>query len=630
MFPISSYFKNITIKNFELRDVQIDMATEIDQSLEKNEHLIIEAETGVGKTLAYLLPLVLHLNHSKKKAVVITYSKALQNQILNKDLPFLKKILKDEFNITYVSMMGSNNYLCLYRLEKFETELFNDFDSSDLDDWRKKTEDGLLFEIQIPATIVSQINRDPDTCLRKKCLYYDDCFYYKAKRKALNADLVVTNHSLFFANVQAEFNIFPKGDYLIIDEAHQIEDTASKYLSIELPLYRIVRFLEDIYKTKSSFFKSYGIKDKELIALIRSLENNLKSFYNHLFSLYKVEDKLRLRTQPDIETKSFLPLFLELGKEIETISGDDSDEFSARRDNIVAKLQKIHTDFQWFLSHSNSEDVYYIEKIKNDLLLKVVPLHIAEIFENRILNEYKSVIFTSATLTVKGEFEFFKSIVSQDTQIKALQFHSIFDFKKQSRLYIPEHDFTHIDDKKMSQEILELVNLSDGSAFVLFTNYKQMNHIYTLLKQKINYPLLLQNGKNSSYILEQFKKKKNSVLFGNITFWQGVDMPGDHLRNVIITHLPFKVPSDPVIEARAEYYEKLTNNSFVHYYLPLTAITLKQGLGRLIRTHQDYGIVSILDTRIRTKFYGKILLKSLPDIPITTNKKKLEIFFQQF
>ena len=630
MFPISSYFKNITIKDFELRDVQIEMATEIDKALENSEHRIIEAETGVGKTLGYLLPIALHLNHSKRKAVVITYSKALQNQILNKDLPFLKKILKNEFNINYVSMMGSNNYLCLYRQSRFENELFNDFDSSELDDWKNQTEDGLLFEIQIPATIVSQINRDSDTCLRKQCPYYNECFYYKAKNKARNADLIVANHSLFFANVQAEFNIFPKGDYLVIDEAHQIEEAASTYLSVELSLYKILRFLEDIYKTKYSFFKSYGIKAKELISFIHSLENALTSFYNHIFSVYKVEDKLRLKAKPDIEKIDFLSLFSDLAKEIGKISGDESEEFSARQDNIVAKLNNLEKDFKLFLSHSKSEDVYFIQKTKKDLILKVVPLHIAEIFETRILKEYKSVIFTSATLTVKGEFDFFKSIVCHDSQIKALRFHSIFDFKKQSRLYIPEHDFTHIDDKKLSQEILELVNISEGSAFVLFTNYKQMNRIYNILKQKINYPLFLQKGKNSSYILEQFKQKKNSVLFGNITFWQGVDMPGAHLRNVIITHLPFKVPSDPVIEARAEYYEKLTNNSFVHYYLPLTAITLKQGLGRLIRTHQDYGIVSILDTRIRTKFYGKILLKSLPNIPITTNKKELEIFFQQF
>ena len=623
--------------NYEHRPGQIRMAQAVLDAIEANRHLCVEAGTGTGKTLAYLLPVIF----SNKRVVISTATKNLQEQLFSKDIPFLEKALGRKFPVCY--MKGRSNYLCWNKLEEIEgaAYLFSPHDPEYLrliKKWAQKTATGDRAELaELPEDILLWHHLDArrETCTGQKCRNFDACFVTKVRQQALQSDIIIVNHHLFFADLalrQGDFgSVLPDYAILIFDEAHELEDVATQYFGVMVSNYRIEELARDTDRMlaetgASSAFLSDQIsklleRSKDFFAAFQSREGRyiLRSLGSGtgirrgIHGIDTVSGSYRaLRTQLEVLRTGLKNLSVQ----------SDSIESLARR------MLELENDLAEILESDSNEHVYWCEIRGRGAFLWASPINISEIMKERLFSKVDSAILTSATLSTGGNFQFAKSRLGIE-EADELIVPSHFDFANQSILYVPKNIPEPREEgwaRQACGELETILEASKGRAFVLFTSYSQMEQVYESLKGRLRYPMLIQGEKSKSALLDLFRDTPNAVLFATSSFWQGVDVQGEQLSCVIIDKLPFSVPSDPVVAARIAQINESGGNAFYEYQIPTATILLKQGMGRLIRSKADRGILALLDKRILTKSYGRMFLRSLPPAPLTHDSKIISSF----
>lgn len=627
--PVEKTFREVLpgrIPGYEVREQQIEMALLVERGLLHEKHVLAEAGTGTGKSFAYLIPLSFAVG-GDLRAIVSTATIALQEQLLRKDIPFLEDALNIDFKAELAK--GKSNYLCLLRYQEevqnqglFEEELLGR-----LKDWVDQTLTGDRAELPFePGEAWSRVCAD-DTCLGRKCILYESCFLTKARRRLQGARVIICNHALFFTDLNLRYSsggvvsLLPEYNYLVFDEAQHLEDTARHTMSTEVSNMRLQVILNQLRKREGCHLdainKAFAINGRFFDAVSR-LENS--SSHN-------------LACTPEI-TK--------LGRELQqavknTISMFAVDLVGERENAIFKCLERYNHDLEEILDAADQEKVYWVEKSeyrkRKFITLHATPLDVSETLDRLLFtnDEIGCAVMTSATLSINGDFSYIKGNTGC-SQALEISVGSPFSYEDQCILYLPSglpnprESGYHT---KAALFIEELLNKTEGRAFVLFTSYKGMNEVYDLLKGRLSWKLLKQGDLPKNKLIQEFKDDISSVLFATASYWEGVDVPGEALSCVILVKLPFAVPDDPLTEAKIRAIERSGGNSFYSYSLPEAVIRLRQGFGRLIRSQQDRGIVAILDPRLKTRSYGRYFLEALPPCREITTLDEIEQFLHK-
>ena len=681
------------IKKFEPRKEQYKMSKYIEHCINENKKLIIEAGTGTGKTIAYLLPTLLYALENNLKLIISTNTINLQEQLINKDIPLIKKIMEKDF--TYEIVKGRGNYLCKRKLKNLNV-IESDKDTEEerkekrilksILEWDEITETGDRSELkyEIPNYIWEQVNCESDLCTQS---HSPDCYFYKARKKIGNADMLIVNHHLFFADLairneigfNTEYSILPNYDIVVFDEAHNIEDTARNYFTYEVSRHTLGRLAGNIHNRRATGANNAGALARVMVFLNESLKQEeyvkademkdevIKTLNEYYDAGNVILDKIifpfaqeltsgeikRRIDKSEIKNSQFWREITELKKEMKIKYGDFLrktvrfltfiDNFELEDENGIIfdfmryfeRMKQYNANFEFILQGDDENYVYWlnINASRANIKLYATPFDVAESLEENLFNKMNRMIFTSATLAVDNKFDYYKkSIGLQKEEKKNIEekiISSPFDYEKQMKVYIPNdtldpNDIDFLDDLEYFTE--KIIKKTEGHCFLLFTSYSSMNYMYNRLKNYFNkneYTFIKQNDYPRHEMIEIFKNSKNPVLFGTDSFWEGVDVQGEQLKSVIIVKLPFKVPNDPVTEAIIEDIRKKGKNPFNDYQVPQAVIKFKQGVGRLIRSKKDTGIITILDNRVIKKIYGKKFLKSLPKNIIEKSKDEI-------
>ncbi|MEW6557819.1 MAG: helicase C-terminal domain-containing protein [Elusimicrobiota bacterium] len=629
-------------KNYENRTQQFQMAEAVEQAICQNRHLIVEAGTGVGKTLAYLIPSVFWTTKNKKRVIISTYTKILQEQITEKDLPFLQKILPVEFN--FALCVGSENYLCIRRLKRYyQLELFDKQTTAEkILAWAKKTETGLKLELNFAVAdeLWQSICRESDLCLGKKCAHKNQCFYSKSKIKQYKSEILVANHHLFFTNIASGERVLPRYDAAVFDEAQNIEEVAADHLGLDVSNTAINYLLSRLYNPQKNTgihrLINFSKKDTEhFIDAVVAFRELSVSFFSEILTKFGNEPTIKRIYEPNIVNNILEPAILNLTKILKQARlKTDDDETQIELKRYASRLLSINSALNTIIQQEYDNYVYWVDILQKRRGLKIVlyaaPIDVAPVLKEVVFEKISIVILTSATLSVNNKFDFMKAQLGLiPEKIDELLLDSPFDYKNNVILYIPENipDPKYDDEKfnkKCSEEIEQILEITQGRAFCLFTSYQMLENVYQYLSELNRYEVFKQGKMPRWQMLDKFKKRNNAVLLGVDTFWQGVDVPGRALECVIITRLPFAVPDEPLTEAKIEFLEKQGKEPFIHYQLPQAVIMFRQGFGRLIRHKNDIGVVAVLDPRIRTRGYGQKFLNSLPDCQKVTTIQDLK------
>jgi ATP-dependent DNA helicase DinG len=618
--------------SFEFRASQLAMAELVDEAFQRHLHAIIEAGTGTGKTLAYLIPAL----RSGRRVVISTATKSLQEQLFNKDIPFIQKHFAPELKA--VLMKGRNNFLCRQKVHQMgDQALLKGIDEVDwfaqIKQWEKLTDTGDRSELTFlpdDSDLWNKIDARSDLCTGQKCPEYQRCFITTMKQKAEEADLIIVNHHLFFADLairQEEFGaILPEYSAVVFDEGHEIEDVASEYFGRRVSSYQFDVLIRDT----ENMLRMLQIEAQPLRKHLLRVRERAHSFFEKF-----PEREGRFPFGP-AERKSFLERNQEAFDELCAAVKRIETELSALQPKpeevitLARRAAELRREFTFLLESEEKSYVYWYERRGKGFILTATPIDVSQLLSERLFEQFDTVILTSATLAVGGNFDFLKQRLGiQASKEKALK--AEFDFREQALLYIPPAMPDVRDPSfpiKAAQEIIKLLEISKGRAFCLFTSYGQMKDVFERVSGRIPYPMLIQGTAPKTILLDRFRTTPNAVLFATASFWQGVDVPGTQLSCVIVDKLPFAVPSDPVVAARVKALQDDGRNAFAEYQVPEAVLALKQGFGRLIRAKTDRGILSILDNRISRMAYGRIFLESLPDYSTTQDLAEVERFME--
>ena len=647
-----------SLPTFESRPAQRQMAEAVSATLENGGVLLVEAGTGTGKTLAYLVPAIL----SGQRVLVSTGTKNLQEQIYFKDLAVLREALDVPFTATY--MKGRGNYLCLHRFESFREgartgtlQLFGESAAQIflpiIEEWSKTTETGDRAEIaDLPEDLPfwGEIAATSENCTGTECPLYTDCFVTRMRSRAAESNLVVVNHHLLCADASvrqsAYGEVIPECNYAIVDEAHQLEDVATQYFGVSVSTYRFDELARDGERVIAT--GAAGDKAPELRETLDRMKDRAHDFFRNVANNVPArtqqasENRVRVTAktlEPFYEDAALVMTALDLLEAtaalIKTPAPDlDKPQEASKIDMIglSRRAGELRDELRFILRANEPDYVYFLETRGRGLFLRAAPIDVSNILRDVLFDRMKATVLTSATLTVDGAFDYVRSRLglgkSGSTQFIKLP--PEFDYRRQAILYLPRRmpdprsiDFT----AAAAREIVGILEATRGRAFVLFTSYAAMRAIQQIAEIELPYPILVQGSAPRSILLEQFRTTPNAVLLATSSFWQGVDVMGDALSCVIIDKLPFASPGDPITAARIEAIADRGGQPFGEYQVPLAILTLLQGLGRLIRHRDDRGVLAVLDPRLQTMGYGRRFLASLPPAAVTRDIADIERFF---
>jgi ATP-dependent DNA helicase DinG len=617
---------------YEFRGSQLEMAQIADDAFQKHQHVVIEAGTGTGKTLAYLIPAI----RSGRRVVISTATKSLQEQLFQKDVPFLQKHYAP--NLKAALMKGRSNFLCREKVHQMVGQpVLKGIDEVDwfaqIKDWEKLTETGDRSELTFlpdDAELWHRIDARSDLCTGKKCAEFQNCFITAMHQRAQEADLIIVNHALFFADLairKDDFgSILPEYSAVVFDEAHEIEDVASDYFGRQVSSYRFDELARDAENT----LRVLQIAAPQLRRYLSRMRERGHSFFE---TFPEREGRFPFE---QAERSAFLQRNLERYEELASAVKRVETELSALSPKpeevltLARRASEIRRELEFLLESEEKSYVYWYERRGKGVFLAATPIDVSQILRERLFDQFDTVVLTSATLAVGGRFDYLKQRLGiQPVSEKVLS--QEFDFREQALLYIPP-TMPDVRDAKFSasaaDEITQMLEISEGRAFCLFTSYAQMKDVHQRVSSRVKFPLLLQGSAPRTVLLDRFRSTPNAVLFATASFWQGVDVPGAQLSCVIIDKLPFAVPSDPIVAARVKALQEDGRNPFAEYQVPEAVLALKQGFGRLIRSKTDRGILAILDNRIRRMQYGRIFLESLPPYKTTQDLAEVARFME--
>ena len=635
---------------YEFRRGQLEMAQAVERALADQRHLIVEAGTGTGKTLAYLLPALRQCAATGHRVIVSTGTKNLQEQLFFKDVPFLESLL-GPLSVCY--MKGRANYLCRHKLFALRNQpilsgLEEISQYQAIAEWEKTTETGDRVEIDdLPeaSAVWSKLDARSEACLGQSCADYGRCFITEMRRRAMESDIVIVNHHLFFADMairqQAggapDAGVLPEASVVIFDEAHELEDVASSYFGISLSNLKFEELARDV----ETLLRARGELKAEVVTAAQMIRERARLFFAALPARTSSrngsgEGRSEAR-MPFTNREEFLEnqgdVYLgvlnalhRMEGELERLKGAEDAQPLRRRAGMVREQLKF------LMESADPNTVFWLERRSGRQMsthLQATPIDVSELLRELLFSVYPSTVLTSATLTVQSGFTHIRKRLGLD-EARELVVPSHFQYARQAMLYLPpempdprEPNFQ----EEAAKRIRRMLDITRGRAFCLFTSYQQMRDLYDRLLIEVDYPLLLQGTAPRKALLEEFRTTPNAVLFGTSSFWQGVDVQGEALSCVIVDRLPFAVPTDPVVQARMRAIEESGGSPFFEYQVPSAVITLKQGFGRLIRSLDDRGVLMLLDPRLERQRYGRVFLESLPPYRITQNIGDVEAFF---
>jgi ATP-dependent DNA helicase DinG len=642
---------------YEFRRGQLQMAQAVEQALEEKRHLIVEAGTGTGKTLAYLMPVI----RSGKRVIISTGTKNLQEQLFYKDVPFLEQALYGEpgtgSHLSVCYMKGRNNYLCRKKLyDLTDQPVLSGLEEIEqyraIAAWEKTTGTGdraELAELPEASLLWHKLDARADACMGQKCSEFERCFITEMRRKAMESDIIIVNHHLFFADLAIKLQadgapdagVLPEAAAVIFDEAHELEDVAGNYFGISVSNLRV----EDLARDVESSLQHNRMMSASLSGALGSLRERSQFFFSLLppgDGRFAFETRREFLEENGDEFLGLNQALTRLSGELEGLPQKPEEVFQ-----FVRRAQEIQVQLGYAMESEDRNTVFWIERRagrfgrgpnkaaetstrgRQNVFLQATPIDVGPILRECLWSKLECAVLTSATLAVGGGFEYIRQRLGLEHARESV-LPSHFDYESQALFYVPPDlpdprtpQFTAM----AAERIRRLLEITRGRAFVLFTSYAQMNDVYQRLLGEVAFPLLRQGDAPKNALLEEFRLTPNAVLFATSSFWQGVDVQGEQLSCVIIDRLPFAVPSDPVVAARVKAIDADGGNAFFQYQVPAAVITLKQGFGRLIRSLHDRGLLVLLDNRILKKQYGRVFVESLPKYRRTTDMKVVEEFF---
>ena len=648
--------------DYEYRPGQVQMAEAVLRAFEGRRHLIVEAGTGTGKTLAYLVPAVAAAVSRGGRVVISTGTKNLQEQLMEKDIPFLQRVLPKKFSAAY--MKGRSNYVCLSRVKRAETSpILEGLDDVDYFDavrrWSRDSSTGDRAELtDLPENLTfwRHIDARSEICTGQKCADYDACYITRMRQRATDADIVIVNHHLFFADLAlrgGEYGqVIPDYSAVIFDEAHQVEDVAAEYFGSQVSNFQ----LEDVLRDLQMLPVTDAAVNRELTRAANRVSRFAEQFWMGFGREARVEEGrfplapgtfARKNRSGQVEATPLGDAYLGLDGALQRLETtlDVLREKPPEVENLLRRIRETRFHLEFIVAGDDRRYVYWVERRGRGTFLRASPIDVSTLLQDKLFDRVETVVLTSATLASAGSFDFIKQRLGLaapagdggdapgggEGKTDELVASSGYNYEEQAVLYLPPRmpDPRNPDwIERAAGEVVALLNVSRGRAFVLSTSLSGMRALHERVAREVDFPCFVQGSMAKAGLLDKFRATPNAVLFATSSFWQGVDVRGEQLSCVIIDKLPFAVPTDPVVAARQRFIEEQGGSSFYEYSVPQAIITLKQGLGRLIRSATDRGLLAVLDPRLRTAAYGRLFLASLPPCRVTSDLAEAAAVFE--